>query len=333
MLNICLFGAGRMAQDHAFNFHLCPETTLYGVVDPNQVAAQKIAETYGSKIYSSPQDAFIDSNIDAVAIVSSSDTHAELILSAAKAGKGIFCEKPVDLSQEKILNCIREVEKYKIPFLLGFNRRFDPSYRSLQDQVRSGVVGDIESVTITSRDCPGPSIDYLKRSGGMFHDMTIHDFDIARWILGEDPVEVYACGSAVIYPEIAEFGDIDTAAVILKTGSGKICQISNSRRTAFGYDQRLEVFGSSGMINAHHLLPTTVEIADERGITRDNPYLSFPQRYARAYQLEAEHFCRDVMNGAEPFASIYDGLKASCIADAAKLSLDSGKPQKIVYPV
>ena len=330
MINACLIGVGRMGQSHAKHIQKSPYASLYCVTDPNEELAKQVAEQFQCKSYATAEEALQDPNVDAVVIVSNTDTHAELIIAAAKAGKPIFCEKPIDLQLEKIDRCLEVVEREDVPLFVAFNRRFDPSFQSLYSRLRSGEIGNVEMVVITSRDNPFPDISYLKTSGGMFKDMTIHDFDMARWLLNEEPVEVYASGSCLIDPRIAEFDDVDTSMVTLKTASGVLCHINNSRRSVYGYDQRIEVFGSEGMLRANHLPPTIVEKSDSNGVQTDPPHPSFPERYQEAYQNEIDHFFRDVVRDHKPaYISGEDGRQAIVIAEAATESLQLGKPVTI----
>jgi len=320
MVNICIFGAGRMASDHAYNVSTSA-AKLYCVVDPKEETGRKMALQYACKYYSNPEEALADSNVDAVMIISSTETHADLIIQSAHAGKPIFCEKPIDLDLQRMDECLNVIEKTNVPFLLGFNRRFDPNFRMLHDNLRKGDLGKLEMLSIISRDNPLPSLDYIKTSGGLFKDMTIHDFDMARWLLGDDSYEVFATASCLIDPEIGNIGDVDSSLITLKTSKGVLCQISNSRRSVYGYDQRIEVFGEKGMIRAENSLPTTLEYFGEKGIKKDTPYPSFPQRYQLAYKEELRHFIEDVIKGKKPYVSGEDGRGAFVLAEAAQESL------------
>lgn len=329
-VNCCLIGVGRMGRDHARFIQRSEHGQVYCVVDSSQELAQSVAKELGCKAYTSVEEALADPQVEAVAIASSTDTHAALIMQAARAGKPIFCEKPIDLDIQRVDECLAVVRESNVPLLIGFNRRFDPSFQAFARRLHAGEIGHLESVSIYSRDWRLPSHDYLKSSGGMFRDMTVHDFDIARWLLQEEPLEVYATGSCLIDPSIAEFGDLDSALVVLKTESGKLCQISNSRRSVFGYDQRLEAFGSEGMLQADNPPQTFVRYSGETGTVTDQMYPSFPQRYAQAYQNEIDHFFTDVVQGAKPpYISGRDGRQAIVIADAAQESYETGKPVRI----
>jgi len=268
--------------------------------------------------------------VDAVLICTPTTTHADLIERAAAAGKAVFCEKPVDLSSARIETCLASVERAGIPLMIGFNRRFDPNFATLRQRLADGEVGDVELVTILSRDPSPPPASYVATSGGLFRDMMIHDLDMARFLLlGDEPVEVHAVGSSLVDPEIGKVGDVDTAAVLLKTASGKIVQISNSRRATYGYDQRVEVHGSKGMIRAGNIHRTTVEVATGNGFTADPVQDFFLERYAEAYRAELEAFLTAVSTGTAPQPSGRDGLMAQRLADAATEAAFSGKPVRL----
>ncbi len=333
MIHACLIGAGRMGRDHAKHIHHSPDAKLYSVVDLNKEAAESVASEYGAKAFTSAEEALADPSVDAVVIATSTDTHTHFIKLAAKAGKPICCEKPIDLSLEKTDECLSVVESCGVPLFVAFNRRFDPSFSRLWHELRSGVVGDVEQVIITSRDYRLPAREYLQRSGLLFRDMTIHDFDMARWLLQEELTEVFAMGSRLVDPTIEEFGDVDTAALVLKSESGATVQIVNSRRCLFGYDQRIEVAGAKGMVRANNLVPHTVEVSTEQSIREGNPHPSFPQRYREAYQHEMDHFFTDVVKGGKPPA--VDGRaarQALVIAEAATLSFEEGRSVTIPSP-
>jgi myo-inositol 2-dehydrogenase / D-chiro-inositol 1-dehydrogenase len=264
-----------------------------------------------------------------VLICSSTDTHVDLIIKAAKAGKAIFCEKPIDLDPARVELALKEIDAAKVPFLIGFNRRFDPSFRALQDGVQKGEIGKVEKVTIISRDPRPPPLSYVKVSGGLFRDMMIHDFDMARWLLGEEPVELYAQASNLVDPAIGQAGDIDTAMVVMRTASGALCHIQNSRRATYGYDQRLEVFGEKGMLQAGILVESTVVRSNAAGVAASKPLDFFLQRYADAYKAEMEHFVTAVREKKPVQPSSQDGRKALLLAEAALESLKTHKPVEV----
>ena len=324
----CQFGAGRIGAIHAANLAQDPAFELRYVVDVNREAAEALAKKYGAEV-SSIDAALTDPAVNAVIIASSTDTHADLIERSAKAGKAIFCEKPVDLSMERVKRCVSVVKDASVPVLMGFNRRFDPSFRALHDALTAGRVGKVELVQITSRDPSPPPPAYIAVSGGLFRDMTIHDLDMARWLLGEEPTEIMAVGSCLVDPAIGKAGDMDTAIVTLRTASGRIAQITNSRRAVYGYDQRIEVLGEKGMVAANNQTPTTVSISDTSGVTGDKPLHFFLERYAAAYKAEVEHFRDVVLGKAKTIVGIHDGEAALRLADAALESTKSGKLIKL----
>ncbi|MGL4242099.1 MAG: inositol 2-dehydrogenase [Beijerinckiaceae bacterium] len=319
-----LIGAGRIGRIHAGNAIAHPKAKLTAVADAHLPSAKSLAAATGAKVMTA-EAVIAAKDIDAVMICSPTDTHADLIEQAAKAGKAIFCEKPVDLDSKRIRACLRVVAKAGAPLMIGFNRRFDPHFATLRKRLAKGEIGKVELVTILSRDPGPPPIDYVKRSGGLFRDMMIHDLDMARFLLGEEPVEVHAVGSSLVDPAIGKAGDVDTAAVLLKTASGKIAQISNSRRATYGYDQRIEVHGSKGLLRAGNVQETTVELATGKGFSQDPVLPFFLERYAAAYRAELDAFIAAVAKGKPLAPSGEDGLRAQVLADAATESARSGK--------
>lgn len=323
-LKICLFGAGRIGRLHAANIARHARACLEYVVDVQANAADTLARCNGA-VVTDTATALADPCLGAVVIASTTETHAALIESSAIAGKAIFCEKPLDLDIGRVLQCLRVVEQNDVPLGVGFNRRYDPTFLSLKRRIDEGMIGRLETLSITSRDPSPPPAGYIKGSGGMFRDMTIHDFDMARWLLGEEVVEVFASGSCLCDEAIGNAGDIDTATVVLKTASGRLVQICNSRRAVYGYDQRIEAFGSGGMLQAGNETPTRVAIATEKGITSDPPERFFLERYAQAYQAELNDFVESVLAGRQPGVSGRDGLAALVLAEAAQQSLATGQ--------
>ncbi|MBI3441151.1 MAG: inositol 2-dehydrogenase [Proteobacteria bacterium] len=325
MLRIFQIGAGTIGSIHAANVAANPLAKLYGIADANQKVAEAMASKYGCKVMDI-EAGMADKNVDAVLIASSTNTHADLIMKAARAGKAIFCEKPVDLNIERVKECLRVVEECKAPLALGFNRRFDPSFRALCTALREGRIGKLEMVSITSRDPEPPPLDYVKVSGGIFRDMMIHDFDMAQWLLGEKIVEVFATGSCLIEPSFAKLGHIDTALVTLKTESGVLCQINNSMRATYGYDQRVEVLGEKGMLQAENRTATSLVVANDTGVTADKPLYFFLERYADAYRNELQSFIEAVMKKKPMSPGAEDGLGAQLLAEAAIRSCETGQP-------
>ncbi len=327
-MRIGLLGAGRIGRIHGLNVAARGDARLVAVADASAEAAQSLAETAGAKATS--VDAILhDKNIDAVLICTPTDTHADLIEAAVGAGKAVFCEKPVDLDAARIRQCLEVVRKSGKLLMIGFNRRFDPNFAALEKRLRNGEAGDIEIVSVTSRDPGPPPVDYIRRSGGLFRDMMIHDFDMARFLLAEDPIEVFAIGSSLVDKAIGEAGDVDTAAVLMKTASGRIAQISNSRRATYGYDQRIEVHGSNGMLRAGNIHETTVEVATSAGFRGDPVQNFFLERYAAAYRIELDAFLSACVGKSAPSPSGLDGLKAQLLADAATESSRTGKPVNV----
>ena len=325
MLNIGILGCGRIGQVHARTISRLENARLMAVSDAFPEAADALAAQTAAAVRSS-NDIIESDDVDAIIIGTPTDTHYDLIHAAAAAGKAIFCEKPVDMSADRIRDCMKAVDDAGVAFFTAFNRRFDPNFADVQARIAAGQIGDVEIVTILSRDPTPPPISYIESSGGIFRDMMIHDFDMARFLLNEDPVQVFAVGAALVDPAIGAAGDVDTAAVTLTTASGKICQISNSRRAAYGYDQRIEVHGSKGMLRAENMLENTVEMATEVGFRRALAMPFFLERYAQAYEAEMAHFVTAVLAKTAPQPGIEDGLKSQLLADAATTSLATGAP-------
>jgi myo-inositol 2-dehydrogenase / D-chiro-inositol 1-dehydrogenase len=327
-LRVGLLGAGRIGRIHGGNVAAHPRAQLAIVADASPEAARALADAADAEV--GEVDAVIAAtDIGALVICTPTDTHADLIERGARAGKAIFCEKPVSLDAERTRACLRVVEEFGTGLMIGFNRRFDPSFATLRRRVREGDIGEVELVTILSRDPSPPPPDYLARSGGLFRDMMIHDFDMARFLLGEEPVEVHAVASNLVHPAIGQAGDVDTAAVMMKTASGKIAQISNSRRATYGYDQRIEVHGSRGLLAAGNRRTTTVEFADSRGYAVDPALPFFLERYAEAYRAELDAFVAGVLGGAPLSPTGLDGLRAQRLADAATVAAQTGEPVRL----
>ncbi len=319
-IRMAVIGAGRIGQIHASNAARNPGVMLAGIADAIPEAAQKLASDLAAPVVT-VEGIFADPTIDAVLIGSSTDTHADLIQRSAKAGKHIFCEKPVDLDLKRARECEEIVKASGKACLIGFQRRFDPTFAALKARIEAGEIGQLEALSVISRDPGAPPVAYLQRSGGIFKDMLIHDFDIFRWILGEEAETVYATASALTDPTIAsEANDADTTAVTLRTVNGKLAQIHTSRRAAYGYDQRFEVLGSKGMLQAGNHRPTEVVASGPDVVSTDKPEHFFLQRYEKAYRNELDHFIA-VLAGQEKLrVSIEDGVKALELADAATTS-------------
>ena len=325
-----VIGAGRIGKVHAGNIARRADASVAMVADADAGAAASLAASCGAKV-ATIEAILASKEVDAVAICAPTDMHADLIMQAAKAGKAIFCEKPVDLESARIRECLKVVDKAGVALMIGFNRRFDPNFAAVKARILAGAVGGVELVSIMSRDPSPPPVSYIGRSGGLFRDMMIHDLDMARFLLDEDAIAVTATGSSLVDPEIGKAGDFDTAAVLLETKSGRIVQISNSRRATYGYDQRVEVHGSKGMIRAGNQHETTVELATATGFAIDPVQNFFLERYDLAYRLELDAFISAVKKGTKPAPSGLDGLHAQLVADAATLSWKEKRRVEINY--
>lgn len=332
MVGVAVIGVGRIGEVHATNLaHSVNGARLVGVYDRDAVRATAFADRLGGglRTYESLAAIWSDREVDAVAICSSTDTHADLTMQAAQAGKHVFCEKPIDLDVSKIRKALAVVETAGIKLQLGFNRRFDPSFRRVAELVRQGKVGQPHLVRITSRDPAPPPASYVKVSGGMFLDMTVHDFDMARYLVDQEVVEVFAHGAVLVDPAIGEQGDIDTATVSLRYKSGALATIDNSRKAVYGYDQRVEVFGSEGCAQAANVGPNQTEHWTSAGLRRDLPLHFFIERYREAFLSELREFVECVGSDRAPSVSGRDGLESALIALAAKRSLELNRPVAI----
>jgi myo-inositol 2-dehydrogenase/D-chiro-inositol 1-dehydrogenase len=323
-----LLGAGRIGKVHAGAVAANPKAKLVAVADAVKNAAEELSAAYGAEMRSieAIEQA---SDIDAVIICTPTDTHADLIERFARAGKAIFCEKPIDLDVARVENCLKVVKKAGAVLMVGFNRRFDPHFAAVRKAIDDGAIGAVEMVTIISRDPGAPPLDYIARSGGIFRDMTIHDFDMARFLLGEEPVAVSAHASVLVDKKIGNAGDFDSVSVILETASGRQCVISNSRRATYGYDQRIEVHGSKGMIAAENQRPVSIELANDRGYTRPPLHDFFMTRYVEAYANEIAAFIATLSAGGKASPGGEDGLAALRLADAALKSVKQGKTVRL----
>ncbi|MFN3825391.1 MAG: inositol 2-dehydrogenase [Pseudorhodobacter sp.] len=314
-----VLGAGRIGQVHARAINAVDGATLVAVADPVAAAAQAVASQYGCEIREIAQIEASD-DIDAVVICTPTDTHADLIERFCRAGKAVFCEKPVDLDVARVRACFKVVQATSGRVMVGFNRRFDPDFAAIKAAIDEGRIGDVEMITITSRDPGAPPYDYITRSGGIFRDMTIHDFDMARWLLGEEVETVMAQASVLTDPKIDELGDYDSVNVILRTASGRQAIITNSRRASYGYDQRIEVLGATGMLSARNQHEANIEIADASGFHAAPLLNFFMTRYTAAYAAEIAAFVAALGDGSAMLPTIEDGLKALELAEAALTS-------------
>ena len=323
-----LLGAGRIGKVHAKAITSNPDARLVAVADAVQSAAEDIVAGYGCEIRTIDEiERAVD--IDAVVICTPTDTHSDLIERFARAGKAIFCEKPIDLDLGRVKACLKVVKETGATLMVGFNRRFDPHFVAVRAAIDEGKIGKVEMVQITSRDPGAPPVSYIRSSGGILRDMTIHDFDMARFLLGEEPDTVFATASVLVDPEIGEAGDHDSVSVVLTTPSGKHCSISNSRRATYGYNQRIEVHGSKGAVAAENQRPVSIEIATSAGYTRPPLHDFFMTRYTEAYAAEIAAFIAALAGGKPASPSGEDGLRALALAEAAYLSLREGRAVKV----
>ena len=322
MAGVAVIGAGRIGKIHAANAAGNPRLSLKYIVDPYGDAAG-LAHEHGAQATEIEQ-VWADPEVAGVVVASSTDTHLDYTLTAIRAGKHVFCEKPLAQDIKRSLEALNELDATAPKVLLGFNRRFDPNFASLRARLTEGEVGTLETLHIISHDPAPPPPAYIKTSGGIFRDMSIHDFDMARWLLEEEIESVFASASVLVDPEIGAAGDFDSAKIILRTASGKLCVISNSRRSGYGYDQRIEAFGSKGLIRADNVLETTVQSWTEPG-ARAAPFENFfLDRYAAAYRAEMTHFADVVEGKATPLADQHDGVGALLLAEAAEKSARTG---------
>ncbi len=321
MIDIALVGAGRIGAIHGANVRSHPKLRLKYVVDAVEASAEQLASRLGA-VPASFDAAVADPGVGGIIVASSTDTHLRYSVGAVEAGKAVFCEKPLNLDLAAALGAGKALDRAGARFLLGFNRRFDPHFGRLHQRLRSGELGELETLHIISHDPQPPPIDYVKVSGGLFLDMAIHDFDMARWMLGEEPVEIYAAGSCLVDPAIGAAGDIDTAKCVLRTASGRLCVISNSRRSGYGYDQRIEAFCSKGVLRVDNIKSSAVEAWDEDGARSEPLQNFFLDRYRDAYIREIDHFAAVAESRAEPAIGYRDGIAAMKLAAAANESLE-----------
>ena len=331
-LKIGIIGAGRIGKVHAENIaRFIPQAELAGIADINLTVEQEawIKNLGAGIVTKDPGDLLKDSNIKAIAICSSTDTHTDLIVAAAEAGKHVFCEKPIDLTIARAKIALEAVKKAGVKLQIGFNRRFDHNFARVREHTLSDGVGRVQLIKITSRDPAPPPLAYVAVSGGIFLDMMIHDFDMARFQAGSEITEVFTSGAVLVDPEIGKAGDVDTAIVTLKFANGVIGVIDNSRKAVYGYDQRLEVFGSKGAAIAENDVPNTVKLYNETGVSGEKPLYFFLERYREAYINETTAFIDAVQNNKPVPVSGEDGLADMYAAVAAGKSLKEGRPVKI----
>jgi len=327
-VRLAILGAGRIGQVHARAIAATDGADLVAIFDPIPAAAQMVQDAYGCDIRSIDDCASAD-DIDAVLICTPTDLHADQIEQFARAGKAVFCEKPIDLSLARVQSCLDVVRAENATLMLGFNRRFDKDFQALKAAINDGQIGKVEMVTITSRDPSPPPLDYIARSGGIFRDMTIHDFDIARWLLDEDIETVQAQGSVLVDQAIGEAGDFDSVNVLLKSTSGRQAVITNSRRAAYGYDQRIEVLGEKGMVSAKNTHEARVEVASATGYSQPPLVNFFMERYDDAYASEIRAFVEAITMGTEPPTTGHDGMMALALAEAANVSIADSRVVRV----
>lgn len=328
MLNVGLLGAGRIGIVHARAITSHRDSRLVAVSDAIAESAARLADTYEAAARSS-EDIIADPAIDAVLIATPTDTHSDLIEAATAAGKAVLCEKPVDLDLDRARACQKVAAATGQPVMVGFNRRFDPTFGALKSALDAGEIGKAELLSITSFDPAPPPVSYIKVSGGLFRDMMIHDFDMANFIMGEAPVTVMATGSSIVDPEIGAAGDVDTAVVTLTYADGRIAVIRNSRRAAYGYDQRVELLGSEGLLEVQNMLENTLVKSTAAGVTGARPTHFFLERYMPAYEAEWAAFVEAVSSGSAMPVTLDDGVAALAMAEAATRSAGSGQPVRM----
>jgi myo-inositol 2-dehydrogenase / D-chiro-inositol 1-dehydrogenase len=331
MLKIAVIGTGFIGSVHAKNVARHPGAALVAVNDANFEFAKKAAAATGAQAVAEIAEVFENKNIEAVVIATPTNTHVEYLTRAANAGKAIYCEKPIGLDYDEAARAVTAVRKTGVPVMLGFNRRFDASHAAVKQAIEDGEVGKIEIVQLTSRGPQPPPIEYVKVSGGQMRDQTIHFFDLLRWLTNDEPVEVYAIGGALVSAAIGKAGDVDTSIVSIRMASGALCQIDSSRRAAYGYDERIEVFGSEGMAESRRQNFRGMALYKGRTVIEDGLHPGWFERIEASYYQALDAFLTSVNKGTAPVPSLEDGLKAQFIADKATECLKTGRPVKIVH--
>tara|TARA_B100001741_G_scaffold252329_1_gene214237 strand:+ start:390 stop:1376 length:987 start_codon:yes stop_codon:yes gene_type:complete len=326
-------GAGRIGKMHAEIISAHPDVNLQYVYDINKDNALQVAKQNNAEIVNSPEEAIMSDKIDAILIASATPTHTQFITMGAKSGKAVFCEKPIDLDIHKVNECMKEINELNIPLQIGFNRRFDNSHAKVQQARLKKEIGELEMLIITSRDPEPPGLEYLNAAGGFFRDTTIHDFDLSRFILGDDPIiQVTAFGENLFDENAKKADDFDTAMFVLKSREGVLIHINNSRRAVYGYDQRVEAFGSKGMIISNNQTITSVESYTNKITSSKEPILHFfIERYTQAYKDQFNHFIECIKNNIKPSVTFEDGRNALIIANAAYESHKQKKTIEIIY--
>ena len=323
MVRLAVIGCGRIGRMHAANISTHPDTTLAGILDIDTAAAKACAESMGVANFKDFDELAQNEGIDGVLIASATETHSEYIERSVDAGLAVLCEKPIDLNLDRVNQCRKAIMGSDLPILIGFNRRFDPGHKAVRDAAHAGEIGDIHQVIITSRDPGMPPRQYIENGGGLLRDMTIHDFDLARFMLGDEPVEVFAVADGLIDSALAEeLNDHDTAMIVMKTADGKQCHINNSRTAVYGYDQRVEILGSEGMLISSNRTPHGMRRYSVDQTECATPYLNFfIERYAEAFLAEIGHFARCIKEGTRPSVGFDDGRAALILAEAAYRSM------------
>ncbi len=323
MVKIAVLGCGRIGRMHAANIAAHPRAKLAAVYDLYAPFAQEVGAEHGVPVAESAEAVFADPQVQAVLVSTVTETHADYIEMATAAGKPVLCEKPIDLSLERVNRCAETIKGRNVPIQLGFNRRFDPGHRAARDAMLAGEIGDLHQVIITSRDPGLPPRSYIEAAGGLLRDMTIHDFDLARFMLNDEPVEVFAVAGALIDPALgAELNDVDTAMIIMRTADGKQCHINNSRAAVYGYDQRIELLGTKGMLLSDNRKPQEMKRFTAEQTEVAAPYLHFfIERYQEAFMAEISAFVDSIEHGTAPEVGFEDGRKALLLAEAAYRSI------------
>jgi len=330
MIKFAQFGAGFIGKIHGANIAKHPKSGLAYIYDVNMSAAEQLAAQLGSKVAASPEEIWA-SDVDAVLIASSTNTHADLLSSAIEAGKPIYCEKPIDLDIDRVKAVVQQAQQTNLPILVGFSRRYDANHLGIRKALHDGEIGKLEMMHITARDPKPPALSYVKVSGGQYRDQTIHFFDMLRWLAGEDPVEVYATGAALVDPAIGEAGDVDTSMLILKFASGAMCHINCSRRADYGYDERVELFGSKGMALSRRKPRREVTFYKGESVISDGLHPGWFERMEPTFYQALDAFIKKVEGEETEYPTLMDGLKAQMIAEAAVESLQTNMPVKITY--
>lgn len=330
-IKVGVIGAGRIGKIHASNIiKNFADVEVKAVADINADTIRDWAAELGIQhVYADYKKVIEDQDIDAVIICSSTDTHSQITIEAAQAGKHIFCEKPIDYDIDRIYQALEAVKVAGVKFQVGFNRRFDHNFKKVRELIQKGSIGDVQIVKVISRDPTPPPAEYVKVSGGMFLDMTIHDFDMVRYLTGSEVIEVYANAAVLVDKAIGEAGDVDTALISLKFANGAIGMIDNCRQAVYGYDQRVEILGTKGSISVANDTPTTVIVSTERFVSSDKPKYFFLERYMESFEAELKAFFNCIVNDTDPIVTGIDGLKPVLIGLAAKQSYQKGTPIRL----